>query len=269
MEALAATSRSPWPARRLRAERLRERHPFAAEVLTLYLSLLDVQEPAFEGVLARPPASEAVPRLALDLLPRVVEATVAAGPRPLADAVVGRTHGAGPDVLVDLVGGWLRGDEQAPVDRFLARAATAPFLEALPDLQPHPGPFPSQGREARCPRCGGPPQLSYVADSAEPLVTGPRRLVCARCAAEWVFPRLVCAGCGEETSSRLPVYSEAELFPHLRIDGCETCHRYLLGVDTRRDAAAVPVVDELAALPLDLYAREHGLLKVVPNLMGF
>jgi formate dehydrogenase maturation protein FdhE len=39
-------------------------------------------------------------------------------------------------------------------------------------------------------------------------------------------------------------------------------------VDLRRDAAAVPVVDELAALPLDLYAKEHGLQKALPNLMG-
>jgi formate dehydrogenase maturation protein FdhE len=28
------------------------------------------------------------------------------------------------------------------------------------------------------------------------------------------------------------------------------------------------VVDELAALPLDLYARERGLTKVTLNLMG-
>jgi len=79
---------------------------------------------------------------------------------------------------------------------------------------------------------------------------------------------MVCAGCGEETSARLPVYSEAQHLPHLRIDGCETCRGYLVGIDPRRDAAAVPVVDELAALPLDLYARERGLTKVVPNLMG-
>ena len=32
---------------------------------------------------------------------------------------------------------------------------------------------------------------------------------------------------------------------------------------------AVPEVDELVALPLDLYAGEHGLTKITPNLMGF
>jgi len=29
------------------------------------------------------------------------------------------------------------------------------------------------------------------------------------------------------------------------------------------------MVDELAALPLDLYARERGYRKIIPNLMGF
>jgi formate dehydrogenase maturation protein FdhE len=31
----------------------------------------------------------------------------------------------------------------------------------------------------------------------------------------------------------------------------------------------VPVVDEMAALPLDLYAVEQGFAKITPNLMGF
>jgi formate dehydrogenase maturation protein FdhE len=39
-------------------------------------------------------------------------------------------------------------------------------------------------------------------------------------------------------------------------------------VDGRKDPGAVPVVDELAALPLDLYARERGFTKIAPNLMG-
>ncbi len=260
-----ATAASPWPARRRRAEQLRERHPFAAEVLTLYTALLDVQEPAFDAARDRPPEPAALPgAVARDVLPRVIEATVAAGPPALADAVIGRFHSADLD---DLVRRWLHGKEQATVDRYLARAASGPVLEALDG--PALAAVCRPRAEAGCPACGGPPQLAYSPLSDEALVTGPRHLVCARCAAEWIHRRMVCAGCGEETTSRLPVYSEAELFPHVRIEGCETCRRYLLGIDMRRDAAAVPVVDELAALPLDLYAKEHGLAKVVPNLMGF
>jgi FdhE protein len=61
----------------------------------------------------------------------------------------------------------------------------------------------------------------------------------------------------------------APMFPHLRIEGCESCKRYLIDIDLGRDARAVPEVDELAALPLDLYASERGLTKITANLMGF
>src|SRR6266545_6079390 len=123
-----AQGRSPWPERRRRARQLGERYPFAAEVLTLYLALLDVQEPAFEAARARPPSPEAALGLVRGLLPRVVEATVAAGPATLGETTVARFHSADLD---DVVGRWLRGAEQSLPDRYLARAASAPVLEAM------------------------------------------------------------------------------------------------------------------------------------------
>jgi FdhE protein len=53
----------------------------------------------------------------------------------------------------------------------------------------------------------------------------------------------------------------------MRVDGCHTCRTYLLNVDMPKDPAAVPFVDELAALPLDLAAQEQGFRKITPNLM--
>jgi FdhE protein len=266
MAASAPVVSAPWAARRRRAEHLRERYQFAGEVLSLYLTLLDVHEPAFEAAARAVLDWDEVARLARELLPRVIEVTVTAGPSQLAAATMGRYHSADLD---DLVGRWLRGAEQSTVDRYLARAATAPFCEAMSKQGP---PFPDSARESggplSCPTCGGPPQVSCFGESNESLVTGPRRLVCARCASDWIFPRLTCAGCGETDPKKLPVYSEADTFPHLRIDACETCHRYLISVDERREPAAVPAVDELAALPLDLYAKQRGLTKVTPNLMG-
>jgi FdhE protein len=120
----------------------------------------------------------------------------------------------------------------------------------------------------KCPTCGGLPQLSYFAVSGEALVSGPRYLVCSRCANNWVFSRMTCAGCGESTGTQLPIYQEQERFPHIRVDGCRTCRTYLLTFDLRRETRAVPVVDEIAALPLDLFARDQGLTKITPNLMG-
>jgi len=125
-----------------------------------------------------------------------------------------------------------------------------------------------RGPGASCPRCGGPPQLACSALSGEPRVTGSRYLLCARCHGAWAHTRLTCPGCGETAGSRLPLYGEEERFPHVRVESCKTCNRYLLGIDLRRDAAAVPLVDELAMAPLDLFAKEQGMTKLVPNMMG-
>ena len=55
---------------------------------------------------------------------------------------------------------------------------------------------------------------------------------------------------------------------HLRVDACETCHRYLKAVDLTKLGFAVPLVDEVAGASLDLWAREHGYEKIELNLIG-
>jgi FdhE protein len=276
------TATSPWAARRLRADKLRAEYAFAAEVLTLYLALLPVQEDAWNAVRESSPAPEEVARwTAARVLPAVAEATVEAGPALLRDAVPSRlAEGAGDDALA----GWLAAADLDPVDRYLARASLAPVLEALGDRAGAACTNTADGA-AVCPCCGGSPQLSCVASSGESLVTGPRSLLCARCGSSWSHTRSACPACGEADEGQLVVYTERwhgpvspsgngdggtpPLFPHLRIAGCTTCHRYLIEVDMEQDARAVPEVDELAALPLDLYAADQGLTKVTPNLMGF
>jgi formate dehydrogenase maturation protein FdhE len=274
----AETVASSWTLRGERAEELRERHPFAAEVLTLYLALLPVQEDAWHAACESPPRAEEVARwAAVTVSPAVVEATEVAGPAPLREAVRGRpAEGA--------LSGWLAGAELDPVDRYLARASLAPVLEALGERAGAAcGPVRDRDRAALCPRCGGLPQLSWVAASGKSLVSGRRNLLCARCESSWDYTRSACPSCGEADEARLLVYSEhwegavslngngAEpaVFPNLRIVGCETCRRYLIEVDMALDGRAAPEVDELAALPLDLYAADQGLTKVTPNLMGF
>jgi ribosomal protein L37E len=277
------TVANPWTSRRLRAEELRDRHPFAAEMLTLYLALIPVQEDAWRAVRESPPPPAELARWAAgSVLPGVAEATVAEGPPTLREAVLSRlTEGAGNDALE----GWLAGVELDPVDRYLARACLAPALEALGERAALAC-APEDGEEGfLCPCCGGRPQLSAVADSGEPLVSGRRSLLCARCGSSWDYTRSACPACGEADEERLLVYAEQwegpvsvkgngngarpAVFPHLRIAGCETCRRYLIEIDMARDGRAVPEVDELAAVPLDLYAADQGLTKVTPNLMGF
>ena len=273
----------PWADRRLRAEQLRNRYPFADEVLTLYLALLPAQEDAWSAARESPPRPEEVARwTAARVLPAVVEATVAAGPAALGAAVRRPRAGAANDAL----GGWLEGAQLDPVDRYLARASLAPVLEALGERA---GAACAPGREGDggvcCPCCGGRPQLSYLSSAGESLVSGPRSLLCARCGSSWSCSRSTCPACGQTDEAQLVVHAEewsgpvsgngkgegapGPHFPHLRIAGCANCHRYLIEIDMQRDGRAVPEVDELAALPLDLYAADHGFTKVTPNLMGF
>ena len=263
----AAVATNPWPLRRERAAELTERYPHAAEMLRLYQALTVVQEAAYqEARAATPPSHEIADFAATRVLPNVVDATVSSGPTQLRDGVISVFCSAD---LVNLVQRWLDQQPLTPFETYLARASASPLLEATP----HPDPPPQGGRErsqmaTRCPNCGGLPQLSYFAISGEALVSGPRYLVCSRCATNWVFSRMTCAACGESTGPKLPIFQEHERFPHVRVDGCQTCRKYLLTFDLRRDTRAVPVVDEIAALPLDLFARDQGLTKITPNLMG-
>jgi formate dehydrogenase maturation protein FdhE len=277
-----------WAKRRQRAEDLKARWPFSADVLAFYAALLDVQEGAYLDALVDAPRPETVAAYAAErVMPRVVGLSAASGPPPLVAAVLERFDELD---FTEAIAAWLRGDELPPIDRYLARAATGPVLEALGAAAGAACEGPRDG--VHCPTCGGRPQLAYLAASPEDLVTAHRYLVCARCSGSWAYPRLTCAICGETDTDKLLVYAEvgtsqaeisatvvkpgalrAEIpadvrFPHLRIDGCRSCSHYVLTVDLEREPRAVPLVDEIGAIPLDLYAKDLGLTKLVPNLMG-
>jgi len=255
-------SRPTFTDRRRRAAELAERWPFAAEVMTLYTAVVDVQEGAANEAMDDPPVSLTnVPAwVAARVMPQMFRATVAAAPVLLATAAQSMLHGRD---LAQPVARWLWGAEQAPEETFLARAATMPVLEAARHLLS----APVESSPRRCPECGGLPQVSFFGISDEALVTAPRYLRCSRCMASWTFPRMVCAGCGEEAAGLLPILADHDVFPHLRVDACQTCRKYLVNVDLPKDPAAVPIVDELAALPLDLVAREAGYGKITANLV--
>ncbi len=79
--------------RRDRARELGARLDFADQPLRLYLALVDAQERAFERALATPPAADELAAFVVrDALPGIMEATVAAGPERLQEAVLLRFH---------------------------------------------------------------------------------------------------------------------------------------------------------------------------------
>jgi FdhE protein len=78
---------------------------------------------------------------------------------------------------------------------------------------------------------------------------------------------MLCPACGEENVEKLVIYT-ADQFHHVRIEACDTCRYYIKTIDLTKNGNAVPVVDELAAIALSLWAIENGYLKLRANFLG-
>jgi formate dehydrogenase maturation protein FdhE len=77
---------------------------------------------------------------------------------------------------------------------------------------------------------------------------------------------MVCPACEQEDVHRLPVYT-AESFAWIRIEACDVCHAFIKTIDLTKDGRAIPVVDEIASLPLTLWAEEKGYKKLQRNVL--
>ncbi|MGH9843114.1 MAG: formate dehydrogenase accessory protein FdhE [Blastocatellia bacterium] len=177
--------------------------------------------------------------------------------------------------------------ETDPEESFFARAGLQPYLERLAETNLRPADSrlaassianiecPDVAQPIRqCPFCGRKPQLALLTnETAGPgslegsAEAGRRFLVCGDCQTRWPFQRIACANC-PETNPRKLAYFSADVIPHIRIECCESCRHYIKSIDLTRDNRCVPVVDELAALPLDLWAREQSYCKIRLNLAG-
>lgn len=148
-----------------------------------------------------------------------------------------------------------------PVESFFPRACLQPMAERL-QVQMS---VDVNSAENICPMCDGLPQGTVLRPEGD---GASRWLFCSFCLHEWLYRRIVCPWCGEENKERLPRYSCKEC-PHVHIEACDTCKRYLKAVDTTVDGHADALVDEAAFAALDLWAVEHEYRKLVPNLTGF
>ncbi|HKV25259.1 MAG TPA: formate dehydrogenase accessory protein FdhE [Candidatus Acidoferrum sp.] len=146
-------------------------------------------------------------------------------------------------------------------EQFFARAFIEPYASLLAANRISP---PVDGAPRTCPACGSQPVFGVLraeGDGAKRLLT------CSFCGSEWEFRRILCPACGEEDEKNLPVY-QAEEFPQIRIEACDTCKYCLRTIDLTKDGRAVPVVDDIAAIPLTLWANEHGYQRLQENLLG-
>ncbi|MEW5975848.1 MAG: formate dehydrogenase accessory protein FdhE [Acidobacteriota bacterium] len=115
-----------------------------------------------------------------------------------------------------------------------------------------------------CPQCGHWPQVGGLRAQGDGRASS---LVCSLCFYEWGFLRGRCPACGQAEQQRLGYYQAVE-YPHIEVMACDVCRRYLHLIDLTREPEAVFDMDEAAALPLDVWAREQGFSKLQPNLAG-
>jgi FdhE protein len=114
-----------------------------------------------------------------------------------------------------------------------------------------------------CPYCGRHPVCGVLRPESD---GAKRSLICSFCSTEWPYRRLICPSCEQEDVERLPIYS-AEGFGYIRIEACDVCKTFVKTIDLSKDGRAIPVVDELASLPLTLWAQEKGYNKLQQNLV--
>jgi FdhE protein len=261
-QAIPTDSVVNWARRAARAQELARQHAAAADVLRFYAELLEFQGGVALNLNQQADTTRPL-RDQIDL-----SQSLASFPHLLR---VLEFHA--PDALVTHAQGLREKDEAAwrevlsatadgpELNWFVARAILQPIAEKLQ------AGFPESRDESLriCPACGNLPQLAILRPEGE----GARRsLQCSFCLREWAFRRVLCPYCGETERDKLPYYS-AEECRHVRVEACDTCHRYLKSVDLSLDGLALPLVDEVALSALDIWANESGYSKVARNLTGF
>ncbi len=274
---------SDYDARIDRAKYLAKQYPFAGEILNFYQQLAGFQKAIYSDLRRSSMSPSGTDRddlrglalnhaLLMKHFPQILSFLELEAPGPIAEGARRLAVGELATWAATLNEFWRVGGQRPPsaeeaqdesaetVKEFILRAFLQPYVEFLTESMPPP---PIDGRPPNCPRCESAPLLGVL----RPEGDGSKRcLVCSFCFSEWEFRRIFCAACGEQDEKKLPVYV-ADQLPHVRIDACDTCKSYLRTIDLTTNGRAVPIVDDLAAIPLSLWAEERGYTRLEPNLL--
>jgi FdhE protein len=254
-------NRSKWDQRIERAGALAAAHPFAAEVLQFYKRMAVFQQALYShGVEACGNI-----RLLLAKFTEFLSTVETCAPQTIAESARD-LNSQGTERRQDLLTSFWRtaSDFQPSPEQpegLLAWIFLQPQAEYLAD---HNGHISPQETLAVCPFCSGKPIVGVLRPEGD---GAKRSLICSMCATEWTYGRIICPACSEEAVEKLAIYTASQ-FDHVRVEACDTCRHYIKTVDLTKNGHAVPVVDELATLPLNLWAQEHGYVKLQPNLLG-
>lgn len=180
-----------------------------------------------------------------------MQALVRSG-RPSPDEVAtwyNTTAARGRGGAADAVAGTTQAQVLAVASRpFLSRAVE--MIHQRADLSVWTKPY--------CPFCGGDPELGAIGASGE------RRLICGRCAGQWLFDAAACPFCDNRDPARsasfeFSCWPDASRDGLYRLTGCEICRRYLKSHVSRGASRPVMLdVDTIGTLLLDAAAAQRG-----------
>jgi FdhE protein len=233
-----------------RATELAKIYPGASHLLSFYADLAHFQKQVFDDVRSR---GETDLRALVSHFPALTELVRRSGPEPLAESSSKLTE----ELLAEH---WQGAVEYDPAGRFFARVLLQPYAEYLASR----GDIHVDTTPSTCPFCNARPVVAVLRGEGD---GGKRSLLCSMCGTEWLYRRVICPSCGEENKDKLPIYIAAEL-DYVRVDACDSCQTYLKAVDLTQNGHAVPVVDEIATVALNIWAEGHGYSKLEPNLLG-
>jgi FdhE protein len=238
-----------------RAGELKAVHPESSALLTFYIGLANIQRDIFSA-LRSSGATDA--RALTGYFPRLIDFAANAAPKVLA-TFAGEHLGDSVEQTSLLISYWEGDRASSPEAQFFARTLLQPFAESLAERG-----VPDQATSATCPFCSAKPVVAVLRGEGD---GGKRSLICSMCSTEWPYRRVVCPNCGEENKDHLPIYI-AEQPGYVRVDACDTCKTYLKSVDLTKNGHAVPMVDELATVALNIWAEERGYAKLEANMLG-
>lgn len=279
-----------WDSRIKRSKALAGRFPSARDTLAFYQEILIFQKQLYEELKERRSASSLYRKrkkgramqYKLDsyICQEAISASFPASPSLLSIARGGPEYLAG---LAKEVSCWDRAAWLAALDdckwslreqplSFFPKVLIQPYLQLFiewdKELQEVLGDHEQKEDEEligeSCPFCEFRPQLAYLYPVEK---ASPRFLVCSLCNGEWPCIRLSCPCCRESDKRKLS-YFVAQECPSVRLDVCDTCGKYIKTIDMGIDPEAVPVVDELATITLDIWVKQRGYKKLELNIAG-
>jgi FdhE protein len=256
-----------WDRRIARAGELSQSHAAVSELLKFYQGVARFQKQVY-GKLAS--AEEHSVAALLPYFPGLFSLVTQTGSPALVTAAANLGQLSNEDLLELLSHVWQppaenHENEEIPAESvFFARALLQPYGEYLVGRTNAPADLSADSGQSRCPFCGSRPHLAVLRPEGD---GGKRSLMCGLCATEWNFRRVVCPNCGEQNKDHLPIFVAQE-FDYVRVDACDTCRTYIKSIDLTKNGNAVPVVDELATVSLNLWATDNDFQKLSPNLFG-